>query len=109
MFFNRGIRRIIMISTSAPCLVKLVNPLGQCHAEQKSLARRLDSLRGKSIGFINTGKPNVGHFLAQIEEMIRADYPGVKTHNVRKDFTSAKPIAHELDGKVHAVANAWGD
>lgn len=93
----------------APRLARLVNPLGQCQAEQTFLARRLDSLAGKSVGFINTGKPNVEHFLSQIEDMIRAHYPGVQTHHVRKDFTSAKPIAHELDGRVDAVVNAWGD
>lgn len=97
------------MSMSAPGLVRLYNPLGESQSEQKSLAPRLDSLRGKSIGFINTGKPRIEYFLAQIEEMIRADYPGAQIHAVRKDFTSGKPVAHELDGKVHAVVNAWGD
>ncbi len=97
------------MSMSAPGLVRLFNPLGECRSEQKFLAPRLDSLRGKSIGFINTGKPRIEHFLAQIEAMIRADYPGVQIHTVRKDFTSGKPVAHELDEKVQAVVNAWGD
>ncbi len=98
-----------MAKTNAPSLVKIVNPVGQCQDRQTSLARRLDSLSEKSIGFINSGKPNVEHFLAQIEEMIRADYPGVQVHTVRKDFSAAKPIAYELEGKVQAVVNAWGD
>lgn len=98
-----------MTIMSTPGLVNLVNPVGQCQEEQTSLAHRLESLVGKSIGFINTGKPKVEHFLAQIEEMIRADYPGVQTHHVRKDFTAAKPIASELEGRVQAVVNAWGD
>ena len=98
-----------MGKTPTPGLVKIVNPVGQCPAEQTPLARRLDSLSEKSIGFINSGKPNVEHFLAQIEEMIRADYPGVQVLTVRKDFSAAKPIAHELEGKVQAVVNAWGD
>lgn len=89
--------------------VKVINPLGQCQVERVRLAARLPSLENKTIGFINTGKPNVEHFLDQIEEMIRADYPNIKAVRVRKDFTSAKPIAHELDGGVDAVVNAWGD
>ena len=40
---------------------------------------------------------------------MRADYPGLETHAVRKNFTSSKLIAHELEGKVHALVNAWGD
>ncbi len=97
------------MSMSAHGMVRLFNPLGESPSEQKFLAPRLDSLRGKSIGFINTGKPRIEHFLAQIEAMIRADYPGGQTHTVGKHFTPGKPVAHELDGKVQAVANDWGD
>jgi hypothetical protein len=94
---------------SSPPLVRLVNPIGVCESGQTGLAARLDTLDGKSIGFIDNIKPNAGLFLSYIEEMIRADYPNVHTHAVRKNFTSSKLIAHELEGKVHAVVNAWGD
>ncbi len=95
--------------TSAPGLVTLINPIGERQGKQFALARRLDSLQGKSIGFIDNIKPNAGLFLRYIEEMIRADYPGVQTHTVRKDFTPNTLIADRLDGKVHGVVNAWGD
>lgn len=98
-----------MVITSTPGLLKIVNPIGQCRVEPVPLARRLDSLSGKSVGFINTGKPNVEHFLAQVEDMIRADYSEVQILIVRKDFSAAQPIAHELEGKVQAVVNAWAD
>lgn len=87
----------------------LVNPVGECEQEEKPLAPRLDSLRGESIGFIHTGKPKVEHFLDRIEEMLHRDYPGLQIRTVRKDFTSGLPIAHEFEGKVHAVISAWGD
>lgn len=90
-------------------LLKLVNPVAQPDTEQVRLARRLESLAGKSIGFINTGKPKVEYFLGEIEVLMRADYPDIRVQYARKDFTSAKPIAHELDGKVQAAVNAWGD
>ncbi len=89
--------------------VKLVNPVGQCAVARATLARRLDTLNGKSIGFIDNIKPNANLFIQYIEEMIRTDYAGVHTHTVRKNFTSSKLIAHELDGKVQALVNAWGD
>ncbi len=89
--------------------VKLVNPVGQRAVAHATLARRLDTLNGKSIGFIDNIKPNAGLFIQYIEEMLRAQYPGVKTQTVRKNFTSSKLIANELEGKVEALVNAWGD
>ena len=92
-----------------PKLVKLVNPVGQRAAAPAMLAPRLASLSGKSIGFIDNMKPNANLFVQYIEEMIRADYPDVRTHTVRKNFTSSKLIADQLEGKVDALVNAWGD
>lgn len=95
--------------TASGNTIKIVNPVGQRAAERMALARRLDTLNGKSIGFIDNIKPNAGLFIQNIEEMIRADYAGVKTQLVRKNFTSSKLIANELEGKVDALVNAWGD
>ena len=36
-------------------------------------------------------------------------FKDVETHTVRKNFTSSKLIAHELEGKVQALVIAWGD
>jgi hypothetical protein len=89
--------------------VRIVNPLGEREKVQASLAPRLSTLAGKSIGYIDNIKPNAGLFLQYVEEMIRADYPGTTSHKVRKNFTSSKLIADSLDGKVDALINAWGD
>ena len=97
------------MSVSARGTMRLVNPLGQCRVEKASLARRLESLHGKSIGIIDNHKPNADRFLTYIEEMMRADYGGIQTHRVRKNFSACYLIANELEGKVDAVVNAWGD
>jgi hypothetical protein len=90
--------------------VRIVNPVAPRRpAEVIALARRLDSLAGKSIGFIDNFKPNVGPFLDRIEALIRADHPEVQTHRVRKDAQASYIIADRLAGKVDAVVNAWGD
>jgi hypothetical protein len=89
--------------------ITLVNPVGQRAAARVTLAPRLATLQGKSIGFIDNMKPNANLFVQYIEEMIRADYADVQTHTVRKNFTSSKLIANELEGKVDALVNAWGD
>ena len=89
--------------------VRIVSPIGQRAAKRHALARRLETLNGKSIGFIDNIKPNAGLFLQNIEQMLRADFKGIETHVVRKNFTSSKLIANELEGKVQALVNAWGD
>ena len=89
--------------------IKLVNPVGSRAVARGALARRLDTLNGKSIGFIDNIKPNANLFIQYIGEMMRADYTDIETHAVRKNFTSSKLIAHELEGKVQALVNAWGD
>ncbi len=94
---------------NAPNTIRIVNPVGQRAAERIALARRLETLNGKSIGFIDNIKPNAGLFIQYIEEQLRADFNGLTTHTVRKDFTSSKLIANELEGKVQALVNAWGD
>lgn len=97
------------MSTLAPALITLINPIGERKSARVALARRLDSIQGKSIGFIDNIKPNAGLFLRYIEQMIRVDYPDVQTHTVRKNFTPNVLIADKLDGKVNGVVNAWGD
>lgn len=92
-----------------PALVTLVNPIGQCEARPNTLARRHGPLDGKAIGFIDNMKPNVQAFLQHVEALMRAEYPGIRTHAVRKNFTSSKLIANELEGKVDYLVNAWGD
>ena len=94
---------------SAANTIRIVNPVGQRAVERMALARRLDTLNGKSIGFIDNIKPNAGLFIQYLEEMMRANLTGLRTHTVRKNFTSSKLIANELDGKVDALVNAWGD
>jgi len=89
--------------------IRVVSPVGQRAIARAALAPRLDSLAGKAVGFIDNIKPNAGLFLRHIEDMMRAQHPGLTTHTVRKNFTSSKLIADELDGKVHALVNAWGD
>ena len=92
-----------------PALVTLINPVGRCDTKQATLASRHGPLDGKSIGFIDNMKPNVHPFLQHIEQLMRAEFPGIRTQTVRKNFTSSKLIANELEGKVEYLVNAWGD
>jgi hypothetical protein len=51
--------------------IRIVNPVGQRAAERIALARRLATLNGKSIGFIDNIKPNAGLFIQYIEDLLR--------------------------------------
>jgi hypothetical protein len=89
--------------------IRLVNPVGQRASAPVTLAPRLASLAGKSIGLIDNIKPNANLFVRYIEEMLHADYADVRTQTVRKNFTSSRLIADQLEGKIDGLVNAWGD
>lgn len=89
--------------------MRLVSPIGEVFAKPIGLARRLESLQGRSIGFIDNAKPNAKPFLHFIEELLLKNYPDVRTQMVSKNFTPNYLIADQLQGKVDAVVNAWGD
>ena len=89
--------------------VRLVSPVGERAVAPVTLAPRLTTLAGKTIGFIDNMKPNANLFVQYIEDMIRADYPDIRTQKVRKNFTSSRLIADQFDGHVDALVNAWGD
>jgi len=87
----------------------LVSPVGQVPVRSTGLAPRLRSLDGRRIGFIDNFKPNAAPFLAIVERLLTERFPGISTTTVHKNFTSNVLIADELEGKVDAVVNAWGD
>ncbi len=89
--------------------LRLVSPVGEIDRTPVPLAPRLATLEGKSIGFIDNFKPGAAPFLRFVEQMLIEKFPGIKTHTVHKNFTSNVLIADELEGKVDAVVNAWGD
>lgn len=89
--------------------MRLVSPIGEVLDKPISLSRRLESLQGKSIGFIDNAKPNAKPFLHFIEELLLKKYPDIRTQMVSKNFTPNYLIADQLQGKVDAVVNAWGD
>jgi hypothetical protein len=91
-------------------ILRLINPIGFARENGRAgLAPRLNSLDGKTIGLIDNIKPNVGPFLDRIRERLLDQYPNLKFVLVRKNFTSSRLIANELEGKVDGLINAWGD
>jgi len=89
--------------------IVVLNPIGRSTVEAFQLAGRLKDFHGKKIGFIDNMKPNAGLFLEKVGEFLRAKFNDIEIITVRKTITTNMPIAAELERKVDAVVNAWGD
>ena len=93
--------------------VKVYTPIGEVESTDDRIASvksgQLETLSGKSVGFIDDMKPNAGVFLENIEALMKKDFELPATHTVRKYVTPNMAIAHELDPSVEAVVVAWGD
>lgn len=89
--------------------IVVLNPIGRSDVKSFELVPRLMDFHGKKIGFIDNMKPNAGPFLARVGELLRSKFNDIEIITVRKTITTNMPIASELEGKVDAVVNAWGD
>ncbi len=89
--------------------IVVLNPIGRSIVKSFDLATRLKDFHGKKIGFIDNMKPNAGLFLARVGELLRKKFNDIEIITIRKTITTNMPIAAELEGKVDAVVNAWGD
>jgi hypothetical protein len=74
----------------------ILDPIGfEPHAPPKPMAKRLETLRGKTVGILDIGFPNGNVFLDRVEEVLKIRY-GV-TEFVRR----AKPSpARTADDEV---------
>lgn len=89
--------------------VVVLSPIGRSTVSSFELSARLKEFRGKNIGFIDNMKPNVAPFLDRVGELFRSRFNDIEITKFRKSLTTNMPIAAELEGKVDAVVNAWGD
>jgi hypothetical protein len=55
-------------------LIAVLNPTAEARTSELSLARRLDDLHGKTIGFLNNRKANAGLLLERVEEILHARF-----------------------------------
>ena len=58
-------------------MVLLYDPTAASQAGPAGAARKLDSLAGKTVGFIDNAKPNFNHLVDDLAELLVAKY-GVK-------------------------------
>jgi len=90
--------------------IEVLNPTADARVVELPLARRLEALRGKTIGFLNNHKANAGLLLEQVERLLRercGDFSVVKG-----DKNAALAAPEKVLSKLFlcdAVVTAIGD
>lgn len=92
--------------------VELMDPRGSLQVGQTTRSPRLDGLDGKTLGLLNNGKPHFDLFLADLEKLLRAEYPSIEIVQRMKPVVPRpvpKDMFTELAQKCDAVITGIGD
>jgi hypothetical protein len=79
----------------------VLNPTSQSEAQAVRLARRLDSLDGKLIGFLDNRKVNTDRIFQLVADRLRQDY-GVREVIWRRKHNFSAPAASEVLAELSA-------
>ncbi len=87
--------------------MKVLDPVGVTRAEmeKRTVTRRLDDLRGKTIGFIDDGFSGADYFMKGVKSLIEQRFPGVKTQYWTKPLMS-RPAPPKLIEEAAAACDA---
>ena len=92
--------------------VELMDPRGNPPGTSRTVSPRLETLHHKSIGLLNNGKPSFDLFLADLEGLLRAEYPSIEIIQRMKPVVP-RPVPSdmlaELAEKCDAVVTGIGD
>ena len=81
---------------------RVLDPTSEAVAEETTLAPRLDSLTGKTVGFISNGKEGTRGFFRHLDEMLRNEF-GVAdvVHRIKSNYSAP------ADAPIMAEAANW--
>lgn len=92
-------------------MVVVCDPTADENTRQDTLAPRLASLDGKTIGLLDNSKDLVDTLLNEVEGLLRKDFPTAQFRHFRKDSASSG-VAAAIDSQLaqcDAVVTAIGD
>ena len=93
-------------------MVLLYDPTATRQADPAQADRKLGTLAGKVVGFIDNAKPNFNHLVDDLAELLVAHY-GVKQVIKRRKRSASVPapdeIVRELAGECDVVIAGSGD
>jgi hypothetical protein len=88
------------------------DPTAPCRAEPQRWERRLDSLAGKVVGFIDNAKPNFNYLVDDLAEVLLGEY-GVGSVIKRGKRIGSIPapdaLINELSAQCDLVITGSGD
>ena len=90
---------------------RVLDPTPEKAPPRGQAAPRLDSLKGKTVGFISNGKEGTKGFFSHLEKMLREDYGVARVVSRTKSNYSAPADAHIVAeiGQWDAVISGIGD
>ena len=93
-------------------MVQLYNPTATRQVEAGAKGKKVDTLAGKVVGFIDNAKPNFNHLVDDLADLLVANY-GVKRVIKRRKRSASVPapeeIMRELTGECDVVIAGSGD
>jgi hypothetical protein len=93
-------------------MVLLYDPTASRQAAPGTAGRKLDTLSGKVVGFIDNAKPNFDHLVDDLADLLVANY-GVKRVIKRRKRSASVPapdeIVRELADECDVVIAGSGD
>ncbi len=93
-------------------MVLLYDPTATAQAEPAMAGRKLDTLAGKVVGFIDNAKPNFNHLVDDLADLLVANYGVARVIKRRKPSASlpaADEIVRELADQCDLVITGSGD
>ncbi len=75
-------------------IIRVLDPTTENAAPAGQPAPRLDTLKGKTVGFISNGKEGTKGFFAHLEKMLREEYGVARVVSRTKSNYSAPADAH---------------
>jgi len=90
---------------------RVLDPTPETAPPPSQLAPRLDTLRGKTVGFISNGKVGTKGFFASLEQLLREQYGVARIVSRTKSNYSAPADKHIVDEikQWDAVISGIGD
>ena len=88
------------------------DPVAPCYNEPQSARSALDTLAGKTIGFIDNSKPNFHYLVDDLAELLTTRYGVAQVIKRRKPSASqpaAEAVMKELVETCDAVITGSGD
>ncbi len=92
-------------------IFRVLDPTPEKTAPLGQKAPRLDTLRGKTVGFISNGKEGTKAFFAHMEDVLRKEY-GVANVVLRTKPNYSAPAPSPIVGEIRswdAVISGIGD